>query len=416
MGEDLKGLDDIRESVERIRRGLALPERSSLQDVVRRGRRRRLGRSGAAALIGITLVLGVTLPLRALSPLGESTRIPPGTTPAGTPTTTPPGIAPTHPGWVDFQLPAEGLSIQTPPDWNLIQVPNPALSHPSSLFEIASYYAPAAPSDGCAPTDAISKLPDDQVVFWLDEWGSPSDTNIPFAPRADPFVLQNLSSYECAGGQPGYLTRFSDAGRYFLLFAVFGPHARDGLRQRVIDSLSSLRVDPLGAPGPGTDAAASWLSPPTFDPVPGWLTQSTSANGSSLQGGGGPMTWASNVPFDPADLGTMTGGALTGGVWPQHTINSLPTDGVVIVADVAISGYTAPSDSATFPVRPAPLDVHDAIGPVEGGKQFVLTAAVNEQFVEIRFFYGTDTPSPAQLQAAQDELDRLVVPSLPPAA
>jgi len=314
---------------------------------------------------------------------------------------------------VTYQLSAEGVSIQAPPDWNLVQDPIPGLSHPTALLELASYYEPASPSAGCAPTDAIAKLPDDQMVFWLNEYRSPPDSITTFPPRADPFPLENPASYECVG-LPGYLTRFVDQGRYFQLQAVFGPNASDGLRQRVIDSLGSLQVDPAGAAGPGPEAGASWLSPPTFSPAPGWQTESSSADGGSLAPHTSPLTWASNVPFAQADLDALAGGALTRNDWPHHTIDALSSGGLVMVADLAVPGYTAPIDGANFATRPLPLDVHDMIGPVEGDKQFVLTAAVSGQFVEVRFFFGSDTPTDAQLQAAQQELNRLVVPSLPP--
>ena len=53
-------------------------------------------------------------------------------------------------------------------------------------------------------------------------------------------------------------------------------------------------------------------------------------------------------------------------------------------------------------------------GPVEGGKQNVLWAAVNGQYLTVRFFYGTDLPTDAQFAAAQTELNNLIVPALPP--
>ena len=254
------------------------------------------------------------------------------------------------------------------------------------------------------------------MVFWLNEYASPPDS-LTFAPNADPFPLEHLASYECVG-RPGYLTRFSDQGRYFQLQAVFGRNASDVLRQHVIDSLGSLQVDSAGTAGPGPNAGASWLSPPTFVPAPSWNTESTGPNGSpSIVRDGLPLTWASNRPFAKADLADLNAGVLTGQVesFPDHTITSLSPGEVVIVADLPLPGYTAPINLAEWPIRPQPMDVHDAIGPVEGGKQFDLTASINGQFVEVRFFCPSDTPTDAELAIAQQELNRLVVPSLPPA-
>ena len=414
MDDSDRGLEALRRSVERVGQGVEAPDAARLESAVRRGRRRRRVRIGVGLVAGLTLAAGVALPLHALLPLGHAAGEPVGTGTPNRPSSSFSPRAPVHAGWVTYQLPAEGVSIQAPPDWNLVQDPIPGLSHPTALFELASYYAPAAPSGGCAPTDAVAKLPDSQVLFWLNEYKAPPDT-VSFPPRANPFPLENLAYYECFGGRRGYLTRFFDQGRYFQVHIVFGPNVSDVLRQHVIDSLGSLQVDPAGAAGPGPGAGATWLAPPTFSPAPGWQTESSSADGDSLTPHTSPLTWASNVPFAQADLDTLAGDVLTGNDWPRHTIASLSSGGVVMVADLAVPGYTAPMDGATFPTRPLPLDVHDMIGPVEGDKQFVLTAAVNGQFVEVRFVFGSDTPTDAQLQAAQQELIRLVVPSLPPA-
>ena len=141
---------------------------------------------------------------------------------------------------------------------------------------------------------------------------------------------------------------------------------------------------------------------------------SSSQDGSSLTSEGAPITWASNVPFQQADLDKLVGGKLTGEFWPEHTIDSLVGDQVVLVASIDRPGYTEPIDGAN-PTEELPLDIRQSSGPVEGGKQNVLWAAVNGQFLTVRFFYGTDLPTDAQFAAAQTELNNLIVPALPPA-
>ncbi|MGE5236816.1 MAG: hypothetical protein ACM3O7_10750 [Acidobacteriota bacterium] len=311
-----------------------------------------------------------------------------------------------------YQLPAEGLSIQTPPRWHLVEDPLPALAHPHALIELSNYYAPLDPNSGCVPSNAIASLPDQDFVLWLEEWGSSGSYGDAYPPRQDPFQLGKLAGVECIT-RPAHVTPFSDQGRYFELFVVFGPNASDSLRQSVIDSLDTLQVDPTGGTDPGPDAAPSWYAPPTFTPAPGWQTISTSPDGSSLAHDAVPETWASNVPFAQADLASLSGNWLTGEFWPQHTIDGLSGDGVVMIAELDAIGYSAPIDG-DVPVRTLPLDVHDESGPVEGGGQYVLWGVVNHQNIAVRFFYGPDPPTSAQLRAAQDELNNLIVPSLPP--
>jgi len=315
---------------------------------------------------------------------------------------------------VTYQLPAEGVSIQAPPDWNLVQDPIPNRSNPTALFEMASY-VPRTPYAGCAPNQAVLHAPSGQFLLLLYEHHGPLH-GVPFPSRSAPFPLENANTYECLGG--GYSTLFTDQGRHLDALVVFAWNASDVLRQRVIDSLGTLQVDPAGAAGPDQNAAASWLAPPTFDAAPGWNTEITGPKGSpSIARNGVPLTWASNRPFAKADLADLKAGVLTGRVesWPDYTIRSLSSGEVVMVADLPMPGYTAPMDLAAWPIRPQPMNVHDAIGPVEGGKQFILTASISGQFVEVRFFYPSDTPTDVELAIAQQELNRLVVPSLPPA-
>jgi len=327
--------------------------------------------------------------------------------------TSSPSPAHSHADWATYRLPAEGLTIQAPVDWHLIEQPLPAMAEPHALIEVASSGISLDPDSGCAPTNALARLAngqvaDNQVVFWLVETGGK-----PLPARTDPFPLQNLSGYDCIT-RSAYLTPFSDQGRNFELFAVFGPRASDALHQDVIDSLTSLKVDPDGGTGPAQGAAASWFEPPTFGPAAGWQTLSSSEDGSSLSTEGSPITWASNVPFQQADLATLTNGKLTGEFWPEQTIHSLVGDQVVLVVSFDEPGVTAPI-SGGYPTMELPLDIHDTSGPVEGGNQSVLWAGVNGQHLTVRFFYGTDLPTDAQFAAAQAELNNLRVPSLPPA-
>ncbi|MBA2384960.1 MAG: hypothetical protein H0V68_09925, partial [Actinobacteria bacterium] len=102
---------------------------------------------------------------------------------------------------------------------------------------------------------------------------------------------------------------------------------------------------------------------------------------------------------------------------PLSTLETLPPDGVVIVANFVARGDQVYYDER-FPTRTLPLDVRAAIPGIEYGVQvrpgrplgqYQLRAAVNHHNVDLNIYFGTETPSPALFAEAQRQLDRLVV-------
>lgn len=78
MDDGDRTIEMLRRSVERAEQDVDKPDGPSLGRVIHQGRRRRRGRNGVGLALAVVLVAGVGLPLYALLPLGESSRIPGG--------------------------------------------------------------------------------------------------------------------------------------------------------------------------------------------------------------------------------------------------------------------------------------------------------------------------------------------------
>lgn len=134
------------------------------------------------------------------------------------------------------------------------------------------------------------------------------------------------------------------------------------------------------------------------------------------------VAWAGNVAFDPTDLATdSVDGTLRNWTLPEATIRALPADGVVIVAEMAPTfvyrccGHFRPG---TLPLRLAYADVQLMWeGQIASNVPlYLIEVQVLGRDVDVRGFFGSLHPSEATLAAAQDELDRLVIPSASPTA
>lgn len=130
-------------------------------------------------------------------------------------------------------------------------------------------------------------------------------------------------------------------------------------------------------------------------------------------GGDGTPAWpataiAANVELSPKDDPDGL---------PLSTLESLPADGVVIIATFIARGDQPWHDRA-FPERTLPLDALAAARGIQYGVQvrpgrplgqYQLRAAVERHNVDISIYFGTDRPSRVLFAAAQRQLDRLVV-------
>lgn len=203
-------------------------------------------------------------------------------------------------------------------------------------------------------------------------------------------------------------------GRSLDLWVEFGTNPPSGASLAEVDTILA-SIELASSPGTPTAPAADTWKPPTFEPAEGWNVASTGPVPVGTEGLS--VTWAANVPFKALDLrDSAQVGQLV--FTPRKTMQALPADGVVLVTDLPLHKVPA-TPGPGFPERELPLQIFDAEvqqsweGQVAPNVPFYLVqAVVNEQYVEVRAFFGTQDPSPETLRAAQEELNRLVVPDL----
>jgi hypothetical protein len=107
---------------------------------------------------------------------------------------------------------------------------------------------------------------------------------------------------------------------------------------------------------------------------------------------------AANVALDPRDgLGRA----------PRATVRSLPANGIVIHVTFATRGD--PAVDAAFPARELPLGLASATRATTG--EYRLRAGVGGYNVDARVYFGQRRPRPQVVDAAEQQLSRLVVAS-----
>ena len=142
-----------------------------------------------------------------------------------------------------------------------------------------------------------------------------------------------------------------------------------------------------------------------FAPAPGWNT--VSATWHYPHHLAQRMAWATNVPISPADSASGQ---------PIHTVKTLPANGIVIW--IAAPNWNRPSKD--YPNTKLPLQISDF--PAHTGQYEMQPApavstygpypvTVNGHQLAAYIYFGSNPPSPANLRAAQAELNRLEVPA-----
>jgi hypothetical protein len=155
-----------------------------------------------------------------------------------------------------------------------------------------------------------------------------------------------------------------------------------------------------------------------FLPAPGWDVLQTGAEATQERP---VIAIAANGAFAPED--TARGIRNSSGL-PYSTLMALPQKGIVIVARFTISGQELAA-SQLYPTRSLPLRLRDAspytafpvqVRPERPLGQYLLRATANGQNVELQIYFGTSRPSPALIESAQRQIDRLVISSRKPSA
>jgi hypothetical protein len=166
----------------------------------------------------------------------------------------------------------------------------------------------------------------------------------------------------------------------------------------------------LGSAFPLTAKSANGPTPvesPGFLPAPSWTEISTG----TIPLSDGPVAIASNVPITSESDGGYVG------VFPTQTLKHLTEDGIVFYAVIGARGELAGVDSG-YPSRQLPLQLSDAEiqrgwegQPNSNVPEYILTADVNGYNLAVYVFFGNQHPSATLIQRAQQELDRLQVPT-----
>ncbi len=158
----------------------------------------------------------------------------------------------------------------------------------------------------------------------------------------------------------------------------------------------------LGSTFPLTSASSSVGDAPGFLPTSGWTEVSTG----TVPLSDGPTVIAANVPI------ASEGGFV--GTFPTHTLAKLPADGIVFYVVIGRGS----DGGSNFPPRQLPLQLSDATvqrgwegQPNNNVPLYRIDGAVNGYSFSVYAFFGTQHPSAALMQSAQQELDRLQAPT-----
>jgi hypothetical protein len=147
-----------------------------------------------------------------------------------------------------------------------------------------------------------------------------------------------------------------------------------------------------------------------FEPAPGWHVVTTDPAHADVLG---VQASASNVPFVEGDVPTAAPNSFPNG-YPAETEQSLPPDGIIIVAQYPIRTRNPLPPNRTFPTRSLPLTIDEEPSVGYEGQDpdralAVVNATVNERYVSVQIIFGTGDPTPALIREADEELGRLIV-------
>ncbi|MGH9197853.1 MAG: hypothetical protein ACRD1T_19185, partial [Acidimicrobiia bacterium] len=154
---------------------------------------------------------------------------------------------------------------------------------------------------------------------------------------------------------------------------------------------------------PDSADSTQLVSVTMFEPSDGWNIVLTTVDPAIPQDVA--IVWVANVPFAPEE--STTG-------FPVNTIRELPADGIVMTV-IGPREYTG---ETIFPVTEFPLTVDQGLcnfDQYEGQlaphvTQCLIDTMVNGKLLNVNVWFGTNTPSAALYEEADQELARLRIP------
>ena len=157
-----------------------------------------------------------------------------------------------------------------------------------------------------------------------------------------------------------------------------------------------------------------------FVPEPGWLALQSPP---PAVPGQQTVAVAANVPFARDD--TIHGLVEPSGL-PYSTLLSLPPRGIVVVASMTPDAmpHLPAGVVSSYPEAKLPLQIRDGVTSSQWGAQvrpdqplaqYQLKARIERYDVDVVAYFGVSHPTEVQLDAAQRQLDGLVIRSVQPA-
>lgn len=152
---------------------------------------------------------------------------------------------------------------------------------------------------------------------------------------------------------------------------------------------------------PGKGATPTLVT--SFQPAPGWNTVETNLRSDPTAP---QVAWAANVPFKPESFSGL----------PDNTIKNLPPGGIVIVVEGPWV-YTGDEPLPELSLPPKLSDFYFVSDNYEGQPApnvsfYNISAHVSEkEIVDIQVSMGTTQPTESMINAANEELARLSLPS-----
>ncbi len=145
--------------------------------------------------------------------------------------------------WKTFR--DDGVSVRYPSGWDATRNALTPVTSPVQVLAVASYPLPhgRAGADGCAPKEALDRLPDRGVFLFGWEYDRPALAGVrknDFPPRPAHFELGHLTGFECLG--PSYVVHFREGSRLFQIHVVLGPKAGDTEKETAVRILDTIAV------------------------------------------------------------------------------------------------------------------------------------------------------------------------------
>lgn len=212
-----------------------------IQGAKRLRRRRFLTAGGFILAILVTAVLGITT-LRPLLETDQRTFEPGGSGLAPEP-------SPTD-SWVTFHSSEHGFTVSFPNDWHrATDVLADQLVEPYEVLSLGTFpLVPGGDEGDCGPGNAVEDVGSENALIWLIE--SPREgtnsADSEFPPRPDDFASfheKDDFSSGCIRSFPIYGGAFSDAGRDFHVYVVFGSSVNQELARTTWDVLNTLQFE-----------------------------------------------------------------------------------------------------------------------------------------------------------------------------